>query len=75
MDTEPSTTSSAAPTALRPASCAADDAPRPPRQPLKANRDNDCEQPPVGKRLRPTVKQEVGWGPFDEDGFRLDASA
>lgn len=26
---------------------------------------------PVGKRQRPTVKQEQGWGPFDEDGFRL----
>ena len=31
---------------------------------------NDMDRP-VGKRLKPVHKQETGWGPFDEDGFRL----
>lgn len=45
------------------------------REPFSAKRaedngSNDCSEP-RGKRLRPTHKQEVGWGPFDEDGFVL----
>ena len=43
--------------------------------PLKRQENLVDDAPPVVKRLRPTVKLERGWGPFDEDGFRLDAHA
>ena len=35
------------------------------------NREEEILQP-VGKRLRPVVRLEQGWGPFDADGYRLE---
>ena len=41
----------------------------------RVNKNVRHEAEPVGKRLKPEIKTCEGWGPFDDDGFRLDATA
>ena len=41
----------------------------------RARRGEDDGTANNGKRLKPEVRMHQGWGPFDEDGFRLESSA
>ena len=52
--------------------------PAPTREPFGKREENavpaEAEEP-CGKRLKPIVREHQGWGPFDEDGFRLESRA